>query len=243
MLRFVRHKLRMIRYYSATRPDTPWTKAVDAALVCSLLLALPAAWMCDAMVTQRDVASALSGQLFRQPSNHIEALLLTGARKNATVNGNVIGNFQLIVEEVRRGWPFNTSINRLPARVDIDIVAELRPRPNAKLAADDPLHLAIDRALDMNGQDEAATAFARREPLTRQHWLSWVIATGVWWILLVFVSTFLIHAARLATLILQRKMAIRKASLRASGKCMSCGYDMTGLEFNEKCPECGELVW
>jgi hypothetical protein len=38
-------------------------------------------------------------------------------------------------------------------------------------------------------------------------------------------------------------LAARQHRLRSSGKCLKCGYDMTGLDFNERCPECGELVW
>ena len=28
----------------------------------------------------------------------------------------------------------------------------------------------------------------------------------------------------------------------ATGRCAECGYDLRGLEFNERCPECGQLV-
>jgi rubrerythrin len=36
---------------------------------------------------------------------------------------------------------------------------------------------------------------------------------------------------------------VREHQRRREGKCTACGYDMTGLEFNERCPECGAQVW
>ena len=37
--------------------------------------------------------------------------------------------------------------------------------------------------------------------------------------------------------------AHRDGDRQASGLCVACGYDMHGLEFNERCPECGTLVY
>jgi hypothetical protein len=52
MIRRLRHKLRMIRYYSAPRHRTVWTRVMDVALIASFLLALPVTWMCDLMVSR-----------------------------------------------------------------------------------------------------------------------------------------------------------------------------------------------
>jgi len=33
----------------------------------------------------------------------------------------------------------------------------------------------------------------------------------------------------------------RERRTRARGRCPDCGYDLRGLEFSERCPECGRL--
>jgi predicted Zn-ribbon and HTH transcriptional regulator len=61
--------------------------------------------------------------------------------------------------------------------------------------------------------------------------------------MLMFGSAAVIQVLKFgSSLVLARRMG-RRAQLRAEGKCHVCGYDMTGLEFNERCPECGQIVW
>ena len=58
-----------------------------------------------------------------------------------------------------------------------------------------------------------------------------------------FATAFVIQFLRFGSLWMTDKRLQREARRRASGKCMNCGYDLTGLEFNERCPECGAQVW
>jgi hypothetical protein len=244
MLRHARRKLRLIRYYSAPRPQTAWTRATDVALLASLLLAVPAAWLANlAIERQSDVASAY-GQFFRMDDASVEAVVLSVSdRRPSLPDGKPMGNFQITVVRDDHGWPLVTSQVQQPARVDIDILSEVKARKNVKLAPDDPLRLAMEHALDAEDCDLAVSAMSQDGPRTHNHWFTWAASAGLWWIMLAFASWFAISVARFGWLIASGKIAGRKAQLRAEGKCTACGYDMTGLDFNERCPECGALVW
>lgn len=246
MLRRVRHKLRMIRYYSAHRPETAWTRAFDRALIVSFFLAFPATWICNTSVMHRAETVSVSGQLLSLDGRIMAVILATSAKRSIPMEAMPLGTFSLRAEDRVRGWPLTTSIERMPARLDLDIVKEPKTRKNAQLPADDPYRAAIELGLDQDGQAEALAArqaFAQSSSITHQHWMSWLIATGVWWLGLMFASWLALGAARIVSIKVMHSMQTRKQRLRAEGKCHTCGYDMTGLEFNEKCPECGNLVW
>ncbi len=256
MLRRVRHKLRMIGYYSASRPQTGWTRAMDISLVASFFLAFPLTWACSVMVARSSVPISLAGQILQGSDGSLSAVMTTGPMRSMSFGAVPIGNFILEVEDLAHGWPLTTEVSRQPARLDLDLRTEPKPRPNAQLAADDPLRLAIVESLRRDNELEAMAAWGvvvndngdratarKAKGLPQQHWLAWVIASGIWWLMLTFGSAMLIQTARIATLVVCGKREARRADLRAEGKCFTCGYDMTGLEFNERCPECGELVW
>jgi hypothetical protein len=242
MLRIVRRKLRMIRYHSAARPHTIWTRAFDWAMIGSLLAALPITGLCNLLVVRSQIAQEQAGHLSQTESGAIVAILFDG-KGAAPADSTPIGNFQLRVNEVSCGWPWPTSLRTLPAQLDIDIVRETTPRRNVRLSEDDPLRIGIESALAAGDQAKALESLRRTAPVVRRHWHSWAIGAAMWWIMLVFASSLVISMAKFATQLAQRRIAARRARRRAAGKCLACGYDMTGLEFNEKCPECGALVW
>lgn len=264
MLRRVRQKLRLIRYYSAPRAHSNWTRAMDIALIASFFLAFPAAWMCDLLIVRKNIAITVGGQLFTQADGAIAALVLNPPKLGTgNVKGDIAGTFALSVEDWQHGWPLTTTVRRQPARLDIDLRREPQPRINAQLAADDPIRRAIAAELEKADLHEALAAWrtpeftvapnaavgasapnSAREPVQVRHqWTSMVMAWGVWWLIFIFASFTTIQSLRLGALIVRARGLTRKAQLRAEGKCLACGYDMTGLEFNERCPECGELVW
>jgi len=243
MLRRVRHKLRLINYHSATRKTTAWDRAADMAFFASFFLCLPVAYLLNLTVTRNTTAIDIMGRFVQDQGRTIARLNQADQQRTSTFTGASTGNFHLTIVESLRGWPLTTSIAQQPVRLDLDILSEVKERPNAQLAADDPLRLAIERALDEAGETRALQALKSGESPVRQQWIAWPIAAGVWWIMLAIGSSIAIGMARLVTLWVQSKFSLRKAQLRAEGKCSNCGYDMQGLEFNEKCPECGSLVW
>lgn len=241
MLRRVQHKLRMIRYYSASRAQSAWTRALDLSLIASFLLALPAAWLCDRTVSRTETAVLLHGRLSCAASGGYSAWLDGGDRPRHTA-GLVCGSFQFQVLQERRGWPITTTTERQPPTVDVDIVTEPRPRKNIQLAGDDPLRLAIEAALRNGQESQAVEQWRNSGASVHRHGWAWLAAAGAWWIILAFASSSAIQAAQFVALLTTRRKMRRRLHFAAEGKCAHCGYDLTGNEFAERCPECGQLT-
>lgn len=248
MLRNFRHKLRMIRYYSATRKATAWTRAMDMALIVSLPLALLATWVCDVAVMRKTVPIDLHGQLIRaDDSNIVAAVMISDGPSRASI-GRPIGNFQFQVEDDLHGWPLTTSVHRRPGRLDLDILSEAKPRQDVRLSADDPLRQAIAQAILEQDEQQALIALNNLDgdsgsSQVRRYWVTTLADAAMWWIMLVLASSFSISMLRFGALIAKGRSSARRAQLRAQGRCIACGYDLRGVEFSERCPECGELIW
>lgn len=221
-----------------------WSRAFDKALIVGFFIAPLAAWIADASVARRREAISVSGLVLALDDRVIASVNAFDNRRPPPLEAQVIGNFGLIVEDRHRGWPLTTSIERAPARIDLDLPKlEAKPRKNAVLAATDPYRVAIEAALLDHGDGEALAAWRQAGPVEHQHWIAWVIAIGVWWLLLLAAAGLSLTAGRVLSQVAHETVSRRRAKLRAQNKCHTCGYDMTGLEFNEKCPECGNLVW
>jgi hypothetical protein len=243
MLRRVRNKLRMIRYYSARRQATVWSRAFDTACIAAVVLALPIAWVCNSVVQRQVPIMSVTGHVHQLDDKSYLAVIdfETGRRTNDF--GKPEGNFKIEVVDQRRGWPFPTSITRRPAKLELDILAE--PRPRGLLAFDpaDPIHKAIDVELLRTERFGEREAWQMTSIRAQHHWKGWLASTAIWLIMLVGASSMTLGLARYSAQILGGKRSLKHRQLRAQGKCVGCGYDMTGLEFNERCPECGSLVY
>ena len=172
MLRRVRNKLRLIRYYSAPRKQTPWTRAMDVALPVSLLLAIPAAWLANFSVVRPSTIADINGQIFRMADSSIQAAVVSVSDRRPTLpDGKPMGNYQITVVREDHGWPLVTSDVRRPARMDMDILSEVKARKNVKLDADDPLRIAIERSLIAEELDVALAALRNDQPDVHNHWI------------------------------------------------------------------------
>lgn len=241
MLGRLRHKLRMMRYYSAPRRETIWTRAEDWALVVALVLSLPAAWVADRVMTEPREAISVSGFLLGEREDQLRAWVKTDVR--AEPGGTLCARWSLVVTDVYRGWPLTTTVERRPATFNLDVPSEPAPRKEVKLAMDDPMRLVIAQELQRQGFEETAEAWQQQESITQIEWWSWLAAWAGWWIGLTLVSWFGIGVIRIIALRVQRWRKMKEWELRSEGKCVACGYDLTGLDFKERCPECGTLMW
>lgn len=243
----LRQKLAMIRYYSAPQRQTRWTRARDVAFFTAFFLCLPATWIADWTVSRPSTAVALGGWLGEKTGpdgeQSFDAAMATNARSfGSTPNVKVLGNFNILIVDEFHGWPLTTSVHRRRAVLGIDLLGTPKAQEDVRLAANDPKRRAIENALAEDNQLEALEHWRSGGTAVRQHWLNWFIAAGVWWILMVFASSFVIGIAQFIWLHVQRRVLKKRYEWRAEGKCHVCGYDLTGLEFNERCPECGQLV-
>src|SRR4051812_5397292 len=123
MLGRLRHKLRLMRYYSAPRKQTAWTRALDVALIASFFLAIPAVWISSIVATESRVALDVSGWLViealpgqvESAESKIQATIDEAVRKRmAKAHGAVDGDFRVVVTDRQQGWPLVTSIRRAP---------------------------------------------------------------------------------------------------------------------------------
>jgi len=185
-----------------------------------------------------DLAGWIAEETRANGSVRTDAWLVNSPRARApSPTVKITGNFRLTIDDHFQGWPLTTSIHRQPARLDLDILAQAKPQPNAKLDADSPLRLAIEQALSADEQNEALQSWHRGNQdllgseQVRQHWLNWFIAAGIWWMLMVFTSSLAINTLQFGWLLRERHRARRQFQWLASGKCSHCGYDLTGLEF------------
>lgn len=243
MFRRLRHKLRLIRYYSAARRRTGWDTAGDVAFFASFFLCLPLAVLANFLVERTSTAVDVTGRFVKDSGRLVAPLSASDTARSSTFAGASLGNYHLTARRSARGWPLTTSVVLYPAKLDVDILSEAAARPNAILSSDDPHRIAIETTLVEEQQHQALEAFTANQPIVRQQWLAWVIAAGVWWIMLAIGSSLMLGVARVATLWVLGKLSWRRVQLRAEGKCVHCGYNLHGLEFNARCPECGELVW
>ncbi|MDY7107530.1 MAG: hypothetical protein SYC29_02735 [Planctomycetota bacterium] len=245
MLRRLRQEIRLIGYYSANRPRTGWTRAAEWALVVALILAVPAMLLCEALITRTVLTDQVQGLIVRGgDAGSFVAVVQEEPGKAWWPPGEPYGEFFIEVAQLHRGWPFTTSITREPARLDLNVFAEQGMRRDVQLPADAPLRKALERALAESGEQEKvqrrAAAPAARPP--QRTWLGSIVGTAMWWMILTFVAFITIRLMQFATMIMRAQHAARMADRLARGRCPSCGYDLRGLEFNERCPECGTLL-
>lgn len=221
---------------------------MDAAFIASFLLALPLTLLADFARREVRTTENHSGILARAPGGAVVAWLNDGqigrgATGGRSDNDTIIGNFDLIVRDELRGWPLTTTIVRQPAGLDIDIIAETAPRLDTPRDAGDPHQQAIERTLELEERTEALQARRQGGADVRRQWWAWFPAVGAWWLMLFAAAAISIQALRFASLWLAGKRMERAERRRRENRCAACGYDLTGLEFSEKCPECGAEVW
>lgn len=247
MLRRLRQEIRLIRYYSASRERTAWTRAAEGALVAALVMAVPATLLCEALIARTVLTDQVQGVIVRGDDDDDSFTALV-QREPGTAwwpPGEPYGEFFIEVAQVHRGWPFTTSITHEPARLDLNVFAEQGMRKDAQLPAGAPLRMAIEEALVEGGRQEKVQATSPATPPAQpphRAWLGSIVGTAMWWMILTFISFIAIRLMQFATMVAQAQRATVIAKRLARGRCPSCGYDLRGLEFNERCPECGTFL-
>jgi hypothetical protein len=243
MIRPLRHKLSQIRRYSASKSQTVWSRAHDRAFIASFLLAWIAVWVADATVSRISIVESASGRLLPGSDGSIQGIVLDESTLTHAWMGVIpIGTFEVSATEAKRGWPFISSRRLMALQTDLDIFAEPGPRPRARIAPDDPIGIAIESALAESPNSRALVAWSWTSSEHQINWRGFLGGGLLWWVILAAAFGSAIHATRFAAHFMGKRRAQREASRHQQGCCTRCGYDLRGLEFNERCPECGTLA-
>ena len=243
MIRWLRAKLAHIRYHSATRPSGRWSRAVDLMPVVALLAAWPVAWLLDHSVAIRSSTEQVFGRIIQDDSGALIGEIVEDGDLRQNTGGRLICEFTADFETRAAGLPVHTSVISLPATMTLEIVGEALPRLNVKFDETRVLHVAVAETIDTLPPRGNVKHDIRRTERSRAS-LGWAWAgnIAVLWMLLTAIGIALVHTARLLTNAHKRGRYVRHKLRERENKCGHCGYDLTGLEFNERCPECGRLV-
>ncbi|MCP3906179.1 MAG: hypothetical protein GY715_21350 [Planctomycetes bacterium] len=248
MLKRLRYKLWSIRYHSASRERTAWTAARDWSLAVSLALAIVALFVSEVFVARTGTVREVRGKVYVADGGPFVAAVDDAAARHLT--RDVIGlptdaEFAVLLQRAERGWPFASADAPTRVRLDLNILNEVGTRIDAQLVPDEPRRAAITGALRRAGHDELISqwrAVESGEARPRRSWLASLGSIMVWWLMLLAAANIGIILARAGAIMIFSHHADRAAERLARGRCPTCDYDLRGLEYSDRCPECGALV-
>ena len=241
MLRRLRRQLALIRYYSADRPRSAWDKAMPWAVVAALVLAPIATVLGDRGVRRGTGATQVFGRLTNEPGGSVRAVVVPPERAYDPMDDDTRADVTLHIPETRYGMPFTSTRELRPARVDLSY-PDRGARVNAVLPAGAPERRALERALRNDGRSDAFAAFTRTSPVRVPNPGGWIANSIAWWFVLAVGFVLALRLAQVTTLVYGRKHQLRRRELAREGLCHNCGYDLRGIEFSPRCPECGAVV-
>ncbi len=245
LLGAIRERLRLIRYYSATRPYSRWSRTLDIALVVALLSAWPVTWLADRTIIAASAPVRVTGNLYEEPDGRIWAWRPPPPQPPTDIRGDAafVGSFGIELRVEEYGWPFVTSRAARRLALNVELFEEGRSLGVADLPPQSPVRLAIDRVLRDAGNHRLAGAlWAGSAVDVTGRARGWVANGLMWSVILAAAAWLLVTVLRFGSflgLVQAQKRAERR---RRDDRCGACGYRMRGNPFSERCPECGAQV-
>lgn len=220
-----------------------WHRIVDTALYATFFLGFVAAIACDYLVDRTQIVAEYDGRLQREEDNEIVAALIDRDRAPAWGGIVPIGVFEVQVIDRYSGWPLGAWVKKEPSKIDLHVFAEGR-------SVEVDVGSLEDAGVDPEIAAATLQALARlperfdqrTEATTTWLWPRWLVNAGMWWVMLYVACILALVPVRIGWVVLRQRATVREHELRRRGLCPGCGYDLRGLEFHARCPECGKLV-
>lgn len=240
LLRRLREKARLIRYYSATRPYNRWSRALDIAMAAALVGAWGVVWALDRSHVRDWTPERITGRLFEDPDGRARAWV--SAPPPAThADSLFLGSFAVVFESRRHGWPFVSSRRAPTATVSVHLVEGDGPLTGVE-AAGTREGAAIEQSLRAAGRPDVAESLWAPGP-HRHFPRAWIANGLIWSVLLVIASWLGVSMLRLASLPVEAARRARRERRRRGDRCIACGYDLRASARSDRCPECGTALW
>jgi hypothetical protein len=245
LLGAIRQRLRLIRYYSATRSYNRWSRALDIALVVALLAAWPVTWLADRTIITASAPVRITGNLYEEPDGLVWAWRPPPQQPPTGIRGDAAftGSFSIELRGEEYGWPFVTSRGARRLALNVELFEENRSLGVADLPPESPVRLAIDRVLRETGHERLAGAlWAGSAVDLKGRARGWAANGLVWSVGLAVAAWLLVLILRIGYFLVVIRAQKDVQRRRRDDRCVACGYNMQGNPFSERCPECGAEV-
>lgn len=245
MLRRARRFLRSIDYHSARRTRTVWTRLSDAALFAGPLLALAIAVVLHSAMPRDASPPPAEGMIGRSPPGEWAAWSLD--EWVDVERYMMVGTFTVQLPLEVRGWPLESGRRAWPAAVTSQ---RTFPEPGGEMLGDPAIRAVVEEAIKRTLRPEHRpdldptifAAMSERREVSRFHLRPFLGNVLLWWFLLALLLPLGVQLLRLGAWFGEGVRGTRQARLHRQGLCPSCGYDVRGIVWSERCPECGALL-
>ena len=243
-----RRSLQRIDYYAARRPGDRWSRARRHAVGWSVPVGLVAMLLTELIVVREQTLLEQSAIMRGERSGPIVLSVETDV-DGALVHplGRLSGQFSLRTVRDEHGWPFATRASDRRVALDLNEYLVDTNQIDVRLAEDDALWPAFERVARENPAWLPATRLLRgeepgRSERGRRHLTTSVLVWGAWSMGIAAAAVVGLHTAEISSRLIGEARVRRRRARSRANRCAACGYDMRGLDFHPRCPECGALV-
>lgn len=235
-LRTVRSRLRDIRYHSARQRRPRWVRVMDSALLASPCVALAIALGTNYLPGRSVTTTLLTGRVAIASGGQPIVWLLE--RTPGSVHFlTPVGDFSVSRASIERGFPFTGMHVDSPPMLD-PFRPALRSQPTPPPAA----AVAMDAFIQRELAPDIAARYSRGTSHSSMSLAGVAANFSVWWLVVLVATWLIVQTLRAMTSIGGAASHLRTERLRRAGRCVHCGYDVRGIAWSERCPECGTLL-